>query len=189
MSSLGAYVLRLFLFLNLIQHTHRVNALLGHLCLLCLSHSFYRSCSRSIHLRGYSSTSSSFHAYMHCECTRIRYMSGNEHAIKEKKVFYFFFTFLTSFSSLFFFYFNFPIGVQMVLFSHSVQKRILFSVTYSFISKTLHHNDCCFIYVQYCSGSNRNGFFSFSSSFVSFDYSSVVSLILLLHLCKEKALR
>ncbi len=78
-----------FFFFYVSQHIHRVSALLGQLCSLCFSRS--RSCV--IHLRERGGTSSSFHAYMHCECTCVRCTSGNEHVMNEKNVLFHFFLF------------------------------------------------------------------------------------------------
>jgi hypothetical protein len=87
----------LLFFFYVSQHIHRVSALLGQLCSLCFSRS--RSCV--IHLRERGGTSSSFHAYMHCECTCVRCASGNEHVMNEKNFLFPFFLFdLNFFSSV-----------------------------------------------------------------------------------------
>jgi hypothetical protein len=127
--SLEAHVLSLFFFLFEPTYTW-VSALLGQLCSLCLSHS--RSCA--IHLREHGGTSSSFHACTHCECTRARCTSGNEHVIKEKNFLYSFF-FLSTFPVLFIWFQLFFFGTQLLFINHSTHNFFMYISTYSFISK------------------------------------------------------
>lgn len=93
----------------------------------------------------------------------------------------FFIPFFFDFFLSFLFYFNFLLVSNCC--SSVIQCMIFFplcSVAYSFISKTIYDDDCCFIYMQYCSGSGsgRNRMDSFFLSF----FPSISVLLSLFHL-------
>ena len=169
-------LLRLLLFLFELTNTSSERSAWSTMLAISRSLSLPYSCSYATHLGEHGGTSSSFHACTHCQRTRARCTSGNEHVIKKKtkkKGISWFFSSSSSSSSSSKVYPRFllvfslaPINLHFSLplpFTEWSSRSLVSTLTCWFIVKKTSPRDRLLVYAKrpHCRRSYRTDSFSF----------------------------